>query len=98
MYSFDALFHRYPACENAEGHEESRQHHEQDGDTVHAHVVADAATHPVDLFDHLEAGVRIIEPCPDDERQDEDEYRRHQRDIADIATRSLAVVLDQKDQ
>ncbi len=55
----DARFH-IPACRNNQRHHEGGQHHEEHGNTVHAHFVGHAHD-PGRLFHHLEAGVGAVE-------------------------------------
>ncbi len=53
---------------------------------------------PFMLLDHLEAGVRIVEIDPDEQRHDESENGRQQRDIENVAATIGAVLIRQKQE
>ena len=94
----DALLDRIPACQHTERHEESGEDNEEHGDAIDAEMIGGDVAEPFMLLDHLEAGVRIVETDPDEQRHDESENGRQQRDIENVAATIGAVLIRQKQE
>ncbi len=94
----DALLDRDPARQDAERHQERGQDDEEHRDAVDADMIGNTGREPLMLLDHLEAGIRIVEADPDEERDDEGEDRRQQRDVQDVAAAEAGILAGQQQQ
>ncbi len=92
----DARLDGFPAGQDAEGHEARREHDEQHGDAVHAHVIADAEAEPVGALLELEGSGRAVKIAPDVNRQCELDDSRDQRHPAGGVCRPGRVAARQK--
>jgi hypothetical protein len=86
------------ARQNTRWHQESGQDDKQHRNAVHAHLVGDQAAKPFAFFHHLEAGVGVIKPTPDEQRDDERHDGGEECDVADVALGNVVIAADQKDQ
>ncbi len=93
-----AVVDRAPRGEDAERHQERRQHHEEHRDPVDTEVVVDEPGDPVAPLDELEARFRLVEPPPEPEREDEVEHGRDQRHAADVLRRQFAAAAHHEDE
>ena len=90
---------RRPAGQHADRDEQGGQQHEQHGDTVDAHVIADVELgHPRRLLLELEGGRRGVEIDPDEERQGEGDERGPERDAAGVLGHHFRLAPDHHDE
>ncbi len=92
------LLHAVPGGQDAERHQEGREDHEEDGNTVNAHAVADVASKPFPVFHELEAGIGVVEIAPDEQRQKEGHRGGHKSDHPDVLLAALVIPRNQENE
>ena len=98
-YSSVAHIDRIPRGYHADGRQYGREHDEQHGDTVDAHLVVDVVTgEPGGLLDELEFCGAALETEPNEKRHHEGRERRPERDIARIAGHDIGFAPDPQDE
>ena len=84
-----------PAGGDGDRHQEGGEHHEEDRDAVHAHLVFQPQQ-PLAVLDELEAGVVRIEPAEQEERDEERRRGGDQRQPLGVALRGLILAPEEQ--
>ena len=84
-----------PGGGDDERHEEGREHHEEDRDAVHAHLVGETED-PLALLDKLEVRVRRIEPGEQEDRDEEGGRCRDEGEPLGVALRGLVLAPEEE--